>query len=326
MLLPRTITILFFGPLILCASWAELFAGTEPTAPPPTFEAWLVLDVQTAKPIVFDTWVESLVEQDVIYLGEEHRNQWHIEAALKVLRAMIDRGTRPVLAIEMFGWDGQPAIDRYMGNADMPREQFLKASHWNQNWGGAYQDYEPLVDFARQSQLPLLALNPPRPLVRKIAMHGLQTVMDDPEMSAWGMKGERIVEDVAYRDVILRQLQLCHVGLQEKAYEGMYQASMFRDEGMAKTIADSLGSSQGNRTAGAAPVVSYTGNGHIQYQLPIPKRVSRRRAGDVKQKSVYMTSFRPDHPEDVEKLLRENIADYLWLTPTGANGPAPRCR
>src|SRR5690242_8793127 len=79
MLLPRTITILFFGPLILCASWAELFAGTEPTAPPPTFEAWLVLDVQTAKPIVFDTWVESLVEQDVIYLGEEHRNQWHIE-------------------------------------------------------------------------------------------------------------------------------------------------------------------------------------------------------------------------------------------------------
>src|SRR3982751_6966414 len=130
MLLPRTITVLFFGLLILCASWVELFAGTEPKASPPTFEAWLVLDVQTAKPITFDTWVESLVEQDVIYLGEEHRNHWHIEAALKVLRAMIDRGTRPVLAMEMFGWNGQPAINRYMRNADMPRKQFLKASYW----------------------------------------------------------------------------------------------------------------------------------------------------------------------------------------------------
>ena len=49
-----------------------------------------------------------LSAQDVIYLGEEHRNQWHIEAALKVLRAILGNGRRPILAMEMFGWTGKP--------------------------------------------------------------------------------------------------------------------------------------------------------------------------------------------------------------------------
>jgi hypothetical protein len=72
--------------------------------------------------------------------------------------------------------------------------------------------------------------------------------------------------------------------------------------------------------------VSYTGGGHIQYQLPIPKRVLRKRGSDIQQKTVYMASFQPDHPEEVEELLRDAIADYVWLTPVSANGPAKRCR
>jgi uncharacterized iron-regulated protein len=329
MLPRRTIavfTILLLGLFLAFSSWAGLSAETETKISPSTFEAWQVLDVQTGKLIAFDEWVTLLAEQEVIYLGEEHRNQWHIEAALKVLRAIMDRGTQPLLAMEMFGWDGQAAIDRYLHDSSMTREQFLKASHWEQNWGGAFHDYEPLVAFAHTSHLSLLALNPPRPLVRNVSAHGLKYALNDPEITAWGLDGTHLVEDAAYREVILRQLQLCHGGLAEEAYERMYQASMFRDEGMAKTIADFLGSASGDPTSGVGPLVSYTGGGHIQYHLPVPKRVSRRRAGAVKQKTVYMTSFRPDHPEEAQELLRDGIADYLWLTPVSAGGPAQRCR
>ena len=324
MLHVRIITGLLLGVLILSPSWSSLSADTA--ASTPAFEAWQVLDVQSGRAIAFDEWVKVLALQDVIYLGEEHRNQWHIEAALKVLRAMFDSGRHPVLAMEMFGWDGQAGLNQYVANTKVQRDQFLKDVHWEQNWGGAFQDYEPLVAFARTRRIPLLALNPPRPLVRKVATQGWKKAIDDPEMTTWGMKEEPIVEDAAYRGVILRQLQLCHGGLPEDAYERMYEASMFRDEGMAKTIGEALHSSTGNTPSNHGPIVSYTGGGHIQYQLPIPKRVFRKRAGEVQQKTIYMTSFQPDHPEEVQELLRDAIADYVWLTPVSSNGPAKRCR
>jgi uncharacterized iron-regulated protein len=290
------------------------------------FDVWQVLDVKSGQTIPFERWITALSSQDVIYLGEEHRNQWHIEAALKVLRAILDNGRRPILAMEMFGWDGQAALNQYGTNSESARDRFLKDVHWDQNWGGAFEDYEPLATFARSNQVPLLALNPPRPLVRKIATQGWKKAIDNSEMVTWGMRDEPIVEDPAYREVILRQLQLCHGGLPQDAYERMYEASMFRDEGMAKTINESLRAASGHGASILGPIVSYTGGGHIQYQLPIPKRVLRKRAGEVAQKTVYMTSFQPDHPEELQELLRDGIADYVWLTPVGANGPAKRCR
>lgn len=320
----RIITGLLLGALILSPSWSSLYADMAGLTPP--FEAWQVLDVQTGHAIAFDEWVKVLAMQDVIYLGEEHRNRWHIEAAVRVLQAMIDSGRLPLLAMEMFGWDGQAVLNQYVANTEVDRDQFLKNAHWEQNWGGAYQDYEPLVAFARTRRMRLLALNPPRPLVRKVATQGWKKAIGDPDMMTWGMKDEPVVEDAAYRGVILKQLQLCHAGLPEDAYERMYEAAMFRDEGMAKTIGEALRHSLNDSPSNPGPIVSYTGGGHIQYQLPIPKRVLRKRAGDVQQKTVYMTSFQPDHPGEVQELLRDAIADYVWLTPISANGPAKRCR
>lgn len=314
--------VLLLGFLILFSSHSSA-AEKSPSRP---FDVWQVLDGKSGQTIAFEQWITVLSTQDVIYLGEEHRNQWHIEGALKVLRTILDNGRRPILAMEMFGWDGQAALNQYMTNAELSRDRLLKDVHWEQNWGGTFQDYEPLIIFARRHQVPLLALNPPRPLVRKVATQGWKKAIDDPEMVTWGMKDEPIVEDPAYREVILGQLQLCHGGLPQDAYERMYEASMFRDEGMAKTINESLRSASIDSKSLPGPIVSYTGGGHIQYQLPIPKRVLHKRAGEVAQKTVYMASFQPDHPEDVQELLRDGIADYVWLTPIGANGPAKRCR
>lgn len=314
--------IILLAFLIVCSSHAAVAEAPSREH----FAVWQVLDVKSRYPIPSEQWLTVLAAQDVIYLGEEHRNQWHIEAALQVLRALFDKGRRPVLGMEMFGWDGQAALNQYGTNAELARDQFLKDAHWDENWGGTFADYEPLISFARTRRVPVLALNPPRRLVRKVAVQGWKNAIDDPEMMTWGMKDEPTVEDAAYREVILRQLQLCHGGLPQDAYERMYEASMFRDEGMAKTIDDSLHSASHDSSSIAGPIVSYTGGGHIQYQLPIPKRVLRKHQGAVRQKSVYMTSFEPDHPEQVQELLDNAIADYVWLTPIGAHGPAKRCR
>lgn len=303
-------------------------AQTPPTETPTsqTFREGQIIEAKTGRPVSFDQWVADLAPRDVIYLGEEHQNRSHVEAAIRILQALLGQGRQPVLGLEMFGWDGQAGLDRYLADRGAARDDFLREARWEQNWGGAYEDYEPLINLARDRHIPVLALNPPRALVRRVASQGLALALADPDMGRWGMRDESRSDDPAYQKIILEQLRLCHTGLSDDAYQRMYEASVFRDEGMAKTITDHLRRMQDQAGAQAGPIVSYTGGGHIQYQLPVPNRVLRKRAAPVRQTTVYLTAYEPRRAEEIRELIRDSIADYLWLTPLGAHGSPRRCR
>ncbi len=293
---------------------------------PEAFHQWQVLEVKTGRAVAFEDWMVRLATQEVIYLGEEHRNASHVEAALQIMRALLKRDRQPVLALEMFGWDGQDGLDRYLSDRGTAREVFLQESHWEKNWGGRYEDYEPLVNFAQEWHIHVLALNPPKALVRRVARDGLAGALADPEMSRWEMREGALSDEPAYRKVILEQLRRCHDGLSDEAYQRMYEASNFRDEGMAKTISEYLRRVQNGLAPQGGPIVSYTGGGHIQYHLPIPNRVLRRHAGPIRQTTVYLTAYEPARSEEIRELIRDSIADYVWLTPLGADGAPRRCR
>jgi hypothetical protein len=53
--------------------------------------------------------------------------------------------------------------------------------------------------------------------------------------------------------------------------------------------------------------------------------VARRAAEQVRQVSVYMTSFEAGRIEEIHDMIREKIADYLWLTPVSVQGLPRRC-
>jgi len=164
------------------------------------FQEWQILEVKTSRPISFTDLLTDLATVDVIYIGEEHSHRSHIEAALRILQALIDRNQKPALGLEMFGWDGQAGLDHYLAEPDMAPDLFLQEAHWKENWGGAYNDYAPLIDFARSHHLPVLALNPPKPLVRRVAKEGFLRASKDPEMLRWQMRDEVLSDEPAYRD------------------------------------------------------------------------------------------------------------------------------
>lgn len=296
---------------------------------PQVWDEWAVgqvLDAKTGRLVSMGEWLEGLAGYDVIYLGEEHHNRSHIDAALKVLRSLVGRGRRPVLAMEMFGWEGQPALDHYLASKENVRSEFLERVGWKQNWGGAFEDYEPLVQFAKDQQLPLLAMNPPKALIRQVVKRGLTQAKEQPEWRQWGMEGEAIVDDPAYRSRILSQLQACHGGGAPEDYQTMYDASMARDEGMAKTLAAAFTRVRADADQTRGPVVSYTGGGHVQYRLPVPNRVARRVQDGLKQVTIYMATFERERATELYQAMQEGIADFVWLTPQGSQGPPRRCR
>jgi uncharacterized iron-regulated protein len=289
------------------------------------FKEWQIIDTATGQPVSLDQWTALLLQQDIIYLGEEHHNRFHIDAAMMVLQKLKAEGRTPALAMEMFGWDGQAALDQHLSGLEISRQEFLESIRWRQNWGGLFEDYEPLVRLAKEHHWTLDAMNPPKPLVRIVAKNGLAQAKSDPMMAQWGMKDEAIVDDPIYRARILEQLQACHGKGDDSLYQTMLDASMFRDEGMAKTLVHRLNQIRSVSDVMAGPLVSYTGAGHIQYNLPVPKRVARRLTDRVRQISVYMTSFEVRRSEELQGMIREKLADYLWLTPVSAKGPPRRC-
>jgi uncharacterized iron-regulated protein len=330
----RAILVIYRVLLVVGALWFTIACtsggGTKSSATSQDeqhalFKEWQIIDTATGRTVSLDQWTALLLQQDIIYLGEEHHNRFHIDAALTVLWRLKAGERTPTLAMEMFGWDGQAALDQYLFGSDMNRQEFLQAVKWQENWGGPFEDYEPLVQLAKEQHWAVDAMNPPKPLVRIVAKNGLAHAESDPIMAQWGMKGEAMVDDPIYRTRILQQLQACHGGGTDSRYQTMLEASMVRDEGMAKTLVHRLNQIRSGSDMMAGPLVSYTGAGHIQYNLPVPKRVARRLTGQVRQVSVYMTSFDVRRIEELQDMIREKIADYLWLTPVSEKGLPRRC-
>ena len=317
---------LLIGLLWMTAACAATDASVSPTPPSTEFREGQIIDTANGQFISLEQLVSHLLQQDVVYLGEEHHNRFHINSALSVLNGLSAAGRRPVLAMEMFGWDAQPLLDRYVGGAELSRQEFLSQVGWSQNWGGAFETYEPLVAFAKHERLGLVALNPPKSLVRLVAREGLDHAREEADWKRWKMQDETIVDDPLYRQRIFDQLRACHGGGSDDMYRTMYEASMVRDEGMARTVVALVESIRERSDALAGPVVSYTGGGHVQYNLPVANRVVRRLSGNVRQTSLYMTSYERGRQDDVREMLDGKIADYVWLTPVSGEGMPRRCR
>ncbi len=289
------------------------------------WQPWQILETHSGRVLPFAELMTKLEQHDIVYLGEEHHNPYHIEAALKVLNQLVADDIEPTIGMEMFGWDGQPALDGYVAANQPIASEFLEQVRWKQNWGGAFEDYAPLVTFARERRLSVRAMNPPKPLIRRVVKLGLDQARQEPEWAPWGILQEDIIDDPAYHERIVDQLRRCHGGSEEH-FRTMYEASMVRDEGMARTLVITQEEFRRENGDRRRMIVSYTGAGHVQFNLPVPKRVARRLGGDIKQATIYMTSFEPSKTADVQALMQESIADYIWLTPMGKSSSAKPCR
>jgi len=303
----------------MCIVFFGAAAGCAPLQAKTPLEVDHLYDVSRQQSISFEDLLPQLLAADVIYIGEEHYTPSHLEAAQTILKAILAHDRHPALAIEMFSWDGQDALDRYIQEPGFTTEQLVEESHWKTNWGGEFADYQPLVTFAKSHQIQIFGLNPPRPLVRLVATKGLTEAWQDQEMRKWPIE-EVVTDDHVYEQLIFEQIEACHPGLPDHVYRRIFDASIFRDEGMAQVIINYLKA----KSSTAGPLVSYTGGGHIQFKIPVPKRVERKYTG-VKSITIYLEAWDPSKEDEVRSELQTGIADFLWLTPLGPKGLQPRC-
>lgn len=251
-----------------------------------------------SEPYTLQTLSRELAKASVVYLGETHDRLEDHEAQLKIIRELYGEHRQMAIAMEMFQRPYQSVLDRYLAGK-ISEAQLIQESEYESRWGFPWENYAPILRFAKENQLPVLAINTPTEITRKVAREGLES-LNEAEKRDIPPISEIRTDNAEYRQRLLEAFQQHQQGGHGSStgFERFLQAQVLWDETMADRIAQFV---QANPDY---LVVVIVGQGHIIYGDGIPSRVARR--VQVKQRSLLLNPG-----EDVDT-TDKRVADFFW--------------
>ena len=209
--------------------------------------------------------IPELAKNQVVYIGEMHTRYDHHLTQLEIIRRI--HATHPdlVIGMESFQQPFQEYLDAYV-SGDLSEREMLRRTEYYARWRYDYRLYAPILRYAREHGIPVIALNIPTELSRKVSRLGLDS-LDEAERDQLPEDIDRTDKDYENR---LKKIYSQHSGGLAKDFDNFVTAQLLWDEGMAQSIADYLHAYPGKK------MVVLAGQGHLAYGSGIPKRVTRR--------------------------------------------------
>lgn len=123
--------------------------------------------------IEYSTLLEQAQASDLIFFGELHNSAVAHWLQNELARDLAEDDSRNLhIGMEMFEADQQVLIDEYFSGYISQRSFESDARLWNN-----YQtDYKPIVEFARENRLKVVATNIPRRYASSVYMQGLDAL------------------------------------------------------------------------------------------------------------------------------------------------------
>ncbi|MFY9973576.1 MAG: ChaN family lipoprotein [Chromatiaceae bacterium] len=283
-------------PCLLVLGIGAAAASPEPApAAPATNAPDEILDTQTRvlDPRTLtdmDRLIDAISDRRVVFVGESHdRYEDHLNQ-LAVIEGLHRRGKDLAIGMEFFQQPFQGALDAFIaGEIDEP--EFLRQTEYFERWRYDFRLYRPILRFAREHRIPVIALNLESELTEKVGKGGIGSLT--PEEQA-RIPADIDREDPVYRDRVKRVFDM-HPTREDRAFEHFLEVQLLWDEGMAERAARYL-QEHPNKT-----LVVLAGAGHIEFGQGIPRRVLRRTP--VAAASLLNGSVRELDPEAADYLL-----------------------
>ncbi|MDX1486724.1 MAG: ChaN family lipoprotein [Acidiferrobacterales bacterium] len=211
--------------------------------------------------------IPRLAEKQVVFVGETHDQFAHHLAQLEIIRGLHAIHDELVIGLEFFQVPFQQALDTYIAGRST-EEQLLKQTEYFERWRFDYRLYRPILRYAREHSIPLIALNIPSEISRKVARSGIESLSADEQAQ---IPQEIDRSDQAYRER-LRAVFETHRerGAAPGSFDHFVDSQLLWDEGMAETAAKYLRAHPGRH------MVILAGSGHLLYGSGIPGRLLRR--------------------------------------------------
>jgi uncharacterized iron-regulated protein len=236
----------------------------------------------------------------VILVGETHTRYDHHLVQLEILKLLYQKSTKLAIGVEWFQRPFQQYLDAYIAG-EISEQEMLHQTGYFQRWRYDYRLYRPIIRYAREHEIPLIALNASKELSEALAKSGFDDLPAEfkaqlPKSYDWS--------DKAY-EKRLRSVFDEHPEYSSE-FDTFLRGQLTWDESMAERAAEYLQDNPGTR------MLVLAGSGHITYGSGIPDRIKRRI--DVEQHTILVS-------EDYLS-LSENSADFLVLSPLQSLPPA----
>ena len=138
-----------------------------------------IYDVKKQKLISIDDIVADMEQADVLFFGEDHNDSvGHYLEALLFRKLHSKYPLKTALSLEMFHTDVQPELDEYLAGL-ISEKNFIKESR---AWGN-YKDYRPLIEYAKQNGLKVIAANAATRYSNAVTQGGLKVLENFPKTS-----------------------------------------------------------------------------------------------------------------------------------------------
>lgn len=243
----------------------------------------------------------ELAKANVVYLGETHDSPEDHENQLKIIQQLYQGNRKIAIALEMFQRPYQGVINQYLAGK-ITEQELVEQSEYEKRWGFPWEYYAPIMRFAQEKQLSVLALNTPSEITRKVARKGLNSLTPS-ERAQIPPLSEIRTDNQQYRQMALAAFQNHQAAGHGNSGNAsrFFEAQVLWDETMAESIAKFI------RANPDYQVVVLAGQGHIIYGYGIPSRVARR----LQDKKVTQRSVLLSPPIDVSAKVEQAIADFI---------------
>jgi uncharacterized iron-regulated protein len=250
-----------------------------------------ILNTATLSAVSPEQLIADLAEAQVVYVGESHTNPTHHAIQLEVIKALAQTTAHLSIGMEMFDHTYQPVLDQWTAGA-LDETTFIEKTHWYANWRFDFGLYREILEYAKEKEIRVIALNVPSYIPPRIRAGGLASLSEADRMHLPDIIDTTNADHQAYLEEIFN----LHAFSGEDMFDFFYEAQCTWEDAMAEAVAENIGPGK---------MVVLAGNGHIIRKFGIPNRAFARSHAPFK--TIYLA------PVGIE--AERAWADYLWVTP-----------
>ena len=239
--------------------------------------------------VSYEKMLKNLQKQDVVLIGELHNNPISHWLELEITQALSEK-RQLVLGAEMFERDNQATLTNYLQGKITAKGLDSSARLWK----NYKTDYAPLVNFAKEKNLPFIATNVPRKYASQVSRGGFESLVNlTSEEKAWIAP-----MPIAY-DANLPGYQKMLTMMGEHTSPNMPKAQALKDATMAHFLFTNWNPE--------SLFIHYNGSYHSEYYEGISWYLKRSKA-DIKIATIATVS-----QKEIDSLLPEHLlkADYI---------------
>lgn len=246
--------------------------------------------------------VGSLDSNRVLIFGEEHDDSIAHILELRILKELyLKHGEGLVLSLEMFDHETQPIMDEYLMGLITKRYFKRDARLWSN-----YDDYEPLIEFAKENKLEVICANAPFRHANLVSRLGVEALAKIPKVSReflppipYKMPSERYREKI---ELLLGD----HVRNDSTGYD-LLRGQALWNASMAFWIVEKL------RTRPKAKIFHINGKLHSDERLGVLEHLEYYQEGLSKNCSVISCTKTQKLPKKLEDRSTRQV-DFLIFT------------